>query len=55
VKFAKSRGGLVPVGSPEKLSTAIQETLDDPIDGRPRAEDFRLDCAVESYLDILNI
>jgi len=46
-------GRLVPIESPDRLSAAIQNTLDDPIDGKPRAEHFQLNRAVESYLNLL--
>jgi len=46
-------GRLASVGSPAELSSAIMKTLDDPIDGSPRAEDFHLDHVMESYLEII--
>jgi glycosyltransferase involved in cell wall biosynthesis len=48
-------GALVPTRDPEALASAILETLEKPPAPqalRKRAEDFRVDTAVESYLDI---
>jgi glycosyltransferase involved in cell wall biosynthesis len=48
-------GHLVPVGEPDKLCVAIDNTLDDPTNGKPRSVDFRLENAVESYLKVLDL
>jgi glycosyltransferase involved in cell wall biosynthesis len=48
-------GYLVPVGDPDKLCAAISKAFDDPINGKPRSEDFRLENAVESYLNIFTL
>lgn len=47
-------GRLVPVGEPDRLCTAIADTLDDPINPEPRSADFQLENAVGSYLKLLD-
>jgi glycosyltransferase involved in cell wall biosynthesis len=49
-------GRLVPVGDPEALAAAVEETLCSPLDPallRLRAEDFRLETIAAQYLEIL--
>lgn len=49
-------GPLVPVGDHEELTSAILETLDDPIDSEDlmdRAHDFRVEAAYDGYTELL--
>ncbi|RLM42580.1 glycosyltransferase [Haloarcula sp. Atlit-47R] len=50
-------GELVPVGSPELLSDAIEESLSNPIDEtkiRARADNFSVDSIADEYLNIIS-